>query len=369
MKTVYLHIGMPKTATTSLQIFLEANANILKKHGYIYPKIDVQYWYANKRRNAHFLMENFSTKKDVQKEEKYQDDMNTGMMAIMSAIKKADNVVLSDEGLWNANGRKRIFQLFKERLNDEDIKLKIIIYLRRQDLFVNSFWNQKIKENRFNYTQEEYMNKRVPRLKLNYIQYLDELSDIVGMENVITRVFEREQFTGNEKSIYSDFLDAIGLEKTEDFKDLPVEANESLNGNFLEIRRRLNLITGEVDEKTKDFNRIVLNGIKNASNDEKGKPEFFSLEERIEFLNKFEETNKKAAEKYLNRKDGRLFYNMNYPKTEKWNMDYKELFEDSLRLICTMANEQTEIKKELDKVKTMKQNRMFQGIGFLKKAF
>ena len=37
MKTLYLHIGTTKTATTSIQRFLEENKDVLQKHGYCFP--------------------------------------------------------------------------------------------------------------------------------------------------------------------------------------------------------------------------------------------------------------------------------------------------------------------------------------------
>ena len=36
MRTLYLHIGTPKTATTSIQMFCVDNESVLKKLGYSY---------------------------------------------------------------------------------------------------------------------------------------------------------------------------------------------------------------------------------------------------------------------------------------------------------------------------------------------
>ena len=38
MKTLYLHIGVHKTGSTSIQDFLFKNANLLENQGYFYPK-------------------------------------------------------------------------------------------------------------------------------------------------------------------------------------------------------------------------------------------------------------------------------------------------------------------------------------------
>jgi hypothetical protein len=42
MTTVYLHIGMPKTGSTSLQKFLFANRIQLLEEGYLYPITDTK---------------------------------------------------------------------------------------------------------------------------------------------------------------------------------------------------------------------------------------------------------------------------------------------------------------------------------------
>ena len=56
MKTLYLHIGMPKTGTTSIQTFCELNRELLKEMGYWYPESIHKYKNVSIRRNGHFLV-------------------------------------------------------------------------------------------------------------------------------------------------------------------------------------------------------------------------------------------------------------------------------------------------------------------------
>ncbi|HHY1340405.1 TPA: hypothetical protein ACV09T_001846, partial [Campylobacter jejuni] len=46
----YIHIGTPKTGTTSIQKFLTLNREILKQNGYYYPNAfdEKEYWYLEK---------------------------------------------------------------------------------------------------------------------------------------------------------------------------------------------------------------------------------------------------------------------------------------------------------------------------------
>lgn len=55
MATVYLCIGTQKTGTTSLQYFMRANEDVLKKQSYSYPYMELGMSDAfYKNRNAHF---------------------------------------------------------------------------------------------------------------------------------------------------------------------------------------------------------------------------------------------------------------------------------------------------------------------------
>ena len=55
MRTIYLHIGMPKTGTSAIQYFLSANQALLEEKGLIYRQMPWHYPGHTDRRNAHFL--------------------------------------------------------------------------------------------------------------------------------------------------------------------------------------------------------------------------------------------------------------------------------------------------------------------------
>ena len=70
--------------------------------------------------------------------------------------------------------------------------------------------------------------------KLRLIQ-LEKIAEVTGRENIIVRIFDRKKFKGKDHTIFSDFLEAIGVDYTDDFKITEEEANRSLTGNSQEI--------------------------------------------------------------------------------------------------------------------------------------
>ena len=74
MKTLYVHIGTPKTATTSLQHFCNENESILEEQSYCYPIFPHKFKGVSITRNGSFLGWVSSSKKDKRnklEEEKY----------------------------------------------------------------------------------------------------------------------------------------------------------------------------------------------------------------------------------------------------------------------------------------------------------
>ena len=55
MKTLYVHIGTPKTGTSAIQELCTVNRNVLESKGYCYPDFKNYYAGYSKRRNGMFL--------------------------------------------------------------------------------------------------------------------------------------------------------------------------------------------------------------------------------------------------------------------------------------------------------------------------
>ena len=102
MKTLWIHIGMPKTASTAIQEFCRENAQALAAHGFCYPIFPISYTGVARVRNGHFLMglsKALGAVRDLEQEER---DFQKGMQIVNETFQRYDNVILSDEGIWRS---------------------------------------------------------------------------------------------------------------------------------------------------------------------------------------------------------------------------------------------------------------------------
>ena len=229
--TVFLHIGTPKTGTTALQYFMDRNWRVLASYGVDVPAADefLRIISFGKNRNAIFVGNGHGT-------DKWQQYMTTLIRHAGTAGTRA--VFLSDEGLYEQILRKpAILQDLKKAMDEAHIPLRVIIYLRRQDEYLYSYWAQQIKEWRTE-TLVEWLQDESFLSTLDYSAALDTIAGIVGKDALIVRIFDRERFSGG--SIYSDILSILGLTLTSEYEREEHPRNETLDATSLGLKRMLN---------------------------------------------------------------------------------------------------------------------------------
>ncbi len=321
MNTLYLHIGTTKTGTTSIQKFCLDNIDVLEKKGYTYPQFPYQYKDVTQRRNAHFLIaEDYKNR---------QGRFREGMNIIKNLFQKHPNVVLSDEGIWSDIYRKFMndfWQALQLESKEGGFQIKIIVYLRRQDTYLMSGWNQGIKSGitkDCGCAWEDYIGSRLKFSKLNYGTNLTKLASKIGKENLVVRRFEPKRFYRG--SIYADFLQTIGLELTDEYRIEQFESNEKLGGNTHEIQRIINNLT--TDRTYHSFFRRALLSFSDVSAREYPS-EMFSAEEAASFMEKFREENRKAAEEFFG---GEELFDLSRKDVPKWEKNNPHMQDDLIR--------------------------------------
>lgn len=320
MKDLVLHIGMPKTGTTALQYFLFENRHNLEKYGWSYPDI----WGEFPKLQAFGCGVRTKNGSCLFKSNEELDINADNWIQVWKYLKEKlekQNVILSLEEayLWSPS---ELLAKMKEMYDN----IKVIVYLRRQDRYIESIWNQSIKgEPCITDTFDEFVEQKKNSDNYRYFHKLEQLADIVGEENIIVRVYEKQQFLGEKKNIVSDFFCALGINvEWKDFSEVTIK-NERLRSNYVEIKRIVNSLNIE-DQATRDFYSDFFVGLSSTRNTNKNEDAYFSLDERFQFLKLFEEENMNVAKKYLNREDGILFYDkkVDYDQTIKMANSFEE---------------------------------------------
>lgn len=349
MKTVYLHVGAPKTGTTTLQYFLYENRNVLEEKGICYPDFQFPFPGIAFNRNAHFLIQRVYDHKKKRMRQEEKQIFETGFQKLEEFLENHDTVVLSEESIWNEKEMTtKKFEKIRKKLSDMNATLKVIVYLRRQDLLMPSYWAQLVKS-RLTLSFEEFISSgSYKRYRVDYAKRLEEISTAIGKENVIVRVYEKQQFEGSNHTLISDFLHLFHLPLTEEFQITDSMRNARLQKRSLELKRILN--QNPVYQDKKSFLIPLLEQIqfeKEITNFPV-KEYYFSSEEQLSFLKLFEESNQQVAKEYLNRKDGILFKDtVAYTNQRATTYSYEELIFLCGEIIAKQEEEKQELLLQL----------------------
>ena len=233
--------------------------------------------------------------------------------------------------------------------------IKIVVYLRRQDLFVQSYWAQQVKETYTRSFEQFLTGKMHKNLKLDYYERLCEIAQHIGKENMLVRVYEKSQYQGTDNTLISDFLETIGLDLTEEYiKPERERVNRSLCGVYLETKRRMNIFN-EFKVKQSYFSHL-LQRVVDKHDDQTAFDAnlcFTDPEQLKEYMAKFAESNSKVAREFLGREDGVLFFEQPAENEIKQSVQYKE--EDILTVLGEMISVQhSEAVQQKDEITALK---------------
>lgn len=352
MKILWVHIGMAKTASTSIQAFCYENAKVLERHGFCFPVFPLHYPNIARAHNGRFLLGMLKDKNGKRNFKQEEENFAAGMQMVHELFLKHDNIILSDESIWRGMDveKKNLWELMAKEAEKGGFQIRVIVYFRRQDKFFPSNWNQIVKKDGVTETFDHYLG-RVDRLFLNYYEKLERMASVVGKENIIIRRFEPARFVGG--NIYTDFLSALGLSMTDEYHISQEVRNSGLYGNTHEIKRVLNTLPGSQKRDIRVFFADCLLSFSDLSQREYPN-EMFSPEEIQEILDTYGPGNRKVAEEYLHEPGAELFDN-SIKDVPKWEKDNPHMTDDIIRYVGTTAmylyNENKALKKEISELK------------------
>lgn len=338
MKTLYLHIGLPKTGTTSIQDFCYVNKEVMEEKGYCFPIFPYVYPYKNARidsvkRNGLFLEAVYTDENGVRDREKEVEILKDGMQRLQEVFETYDHVILSDEGIWRAaaHRRKSVWKELREEAEKGGFIVKVITYIRRQDELIESWWNQTVKHgiSKSNVmTWEQYLEVYPRYINLDYYTLLKAAADELGVENIIVRRFHKKYFV--DGSLLADFMDILGLALTDEYQIQEQSVkNTKMPENLCEIKR---IINGMPEVKVKErwrYERLLRNLSEHSDGEQLRR--MFSSDEASDFMEKYAGSNQELYQTFF--ADGEPLFLEKEDPPEKWKKDNEDMLTDLVRFI------------------------------------
>ena len=301
MSKAILHIGFPKTGTTSLQAFLYKNRELLKEQNICYEMFEK----SRKRiirdvetyRNGTFLdIDNplYGKRKLIHKFTAISDkrDLKELAKTTPAALFSYENMSRTHTVNWYS-----IVNLLKKSGFDE---VSIFGYIRPQDSFLLSSWKMCIKGKYLDYNCDfnDYClnNSR----QANYDMHLERIEKHLESfrSEISVRLYDRYEFEGGD--IYHDFCSAIGC-KWDDCFEIPKDVNTTTTLDVTEALRVINEMGYPGIHDNKEKRNRIMRAAEGYSREHPETVRMYPLapDKRRELMNQFKESNNKLAERYL----------------------------------------------------------------------
>lgn len=229
---MYVHIGIGKTGSTTLQTFLRSNKSALERQGFCFPDIEGIHSNGNATPAALSLAED--TPQWVYR-------LRPGLQDISSMFEQFWSELIANKSGTNQTiiASSEEFELvspelFFERSQFDNEAKKIVLFLRRQDRVIESLYVQLV---RYGYVTESLnsfvqniLDKKDPASQsYAYYDLISRWCKVFGKKNVTPILYTRKQ----DNFIFHAFMDALGLKVNEDFV-LPIPENVT-NTNSLAL--------------------------------------------------------------------------------------------------------------------------------------
>lgn len=287
--TLLVHVGTPKTGTSSLQRFLYMNRHELLKNSWDYPciveQIPCNYRFANEypENNGFELYYAFIDSTPM------GDVIFDKVMNYVVERLQYTNVVISCECFWIID-----IQSFFERVLHYWKNIKIVAYIRRQDEYIESLWEECVKLDvvRETATLEDYIEKSESNGMANYLSNLIPLEKMFR-ENLIVKLYDCK------RDVILDFLEVLNINSNMGKWENVQRSNIGWDNITLEIKRVYNIVAKKENFPFK-YDAEFVSAIKTVTSMEK---KHMSKCLRIKILKRHEKENIEIADKFFNKRN------------------------------------------------------------------
>lgn len=311
MPRLYLHIGTHKTGSTAIQESLRRAKSKLLSEKIVFLPIQPSF---KEIPRLSYLDKKIvlSIQAFLQKYERIFSKEHT---FVMSYEDFSGNLM---QGYRNA---PIVARVLKEAT--EGFEVFIVVYLRRQDTFLESIYTQTVHEGGSDSFEKFIAN--YDSLFFDWYFLLRSYADQFGKERIFVRRYDKKNLQ-DRNSLIDDFADIINSSALKQIEMQEIH-NAGYSRDALEIARLCNPHLN-IREK-RQLRRIFQSSSAKLPFEEY---EFLSFNDRKKILNRYSESNAKVAREYLKEKTGMLF---SEPNTSA--VRYEGLTPESVAKILTLA--------------------------------
>jgi hypothetical protein len=281
---ITIHIGAGKTGSSAIQLFLKENAAALAEDGILVPPENLERGGRNVGNQVWFF------------DGVRQAGLRPGDTRVLTLLNELGSetgpairqVVLSAENLSNPVGWHHLFAPV-----GESYKLEVVLYVRRQDDFLLSAWQQWYCKQ-----SDDFWSwlTRCIGVMGNWRLSLQEWEKIVPVENIHVRIYERPRLIDNDVvHDFTQYLDtAIRLKYPE------AVVNPSFNTGVLDLISGNDALFTSIHDN--GFFRFI-EDMTGAAHAARRGESFISYEQRMAILARYEQSNRWVREKYIRETD------------------------------------------------------------------
>lgn len=291
----FIHIGTWKTGSSTIQFNLHTVKSRLEEEGLFYMSkgdkmvIDDEIIRGFRSLEWDYINASRSKLKSIIESKRKN---NRAMRFIASAEEFSGDPFTAFDNAGEV--ARNLFEITR----DLDLDIKIIVYLRRQDDFIESMYTQSIHLGGTK-TFEEFLHG-YEKKAFDWYTFLILYAEVFGKENIIVRRYHKSFLPSNDSLIHQ-MGEILESETLRSFTSTNPR-NRGLSRDALEITRITNSHLNQADQ-------YLLRSIFQETNSKQPFESYayFGANERMDFMSDYEESNARIASEFLNLKTERLF--------------------------------------------------------------
>ena len=339
-----LHPGHGKCGSSSIQSFLYSNINELKNLNIYVPDRNFRFFFETQKSSLELYAPVLYFKKLIDENNIASFERRLNEVLEQARESNCKGIIISAENLGNGRGisqGRKIHEILASRF-DQKI---IIFYIRRQDDYLVSSWQQW--GHKRGETLKEHIDQALTKHNPDFLRIAKFFEEVYGEDSVTVVPLHRRAFVRG--SLIADFCYRSQLSISEQ-SDLEIKANKSLNPYLCDIFSRISSIYEDPhDNSVKkllmsyvDTKEILLN------NDKK----ILNKEQKNQILNEFKQDNHILNKKYFDYLPYNEFINEKTDVEDELskNLDYdierlKDIISIQMEIIIKLLKEQEKRRK------------------------